>query len=108
MRARPARHLGDPMCAGDVIPARHCDLAAASVHGVADFLAVRRDDDVVRDACIEHPLPDADNQWNAGEQAERLSGEARRAQSCWDDSERLHALRSRGVAPTAAKFTSEM
>jgi hypothetical protein len=55
------------MCAGDVIPARHCDLAAASVYGVADFLAVRRDDDVVRDACIEHPLPDADNEWNAGE-----------------------------------------
>jgi hypothetical protein len=94
------------MCAGHVIPARHGDLAAAGVYGVADFLAVRRDDDVVRDACVEHPLPDADNEWNAGEQAEGLSGEAGRPQSCWDDSERLHAVRSVGVALTAAKFTS--
>jgi hypothetical protein len=61
---------------------------------------------MVSDTGVEHTLPHADNEWDAGKKAERLSGEARRPQSGWDDSERLHAFRSVGVALTAAKFTS--
>jgi hypothetical protein len=89
-----------------VIIARHGDLAAVCGHHVADFVTIRRDDNVVSDTGVEHALPHANNEWDAGEKAERLSGEARRPQSGWDDSERLHAFRSVGVALTAAKFTS--
>jgi hypothetical protein len=86
--------------------ARHCDLAAVRRYCLTNLVAIRRYDDAVRDINVDHALPDADDERNAGQKAERLPGEARRAQSGWDDSERVHASRSVGVELSAAKFTS--
>jgi hypothetical protein len=43
---------------------------------ITNFVTVGRHDNVVRDARIDNALPDADYQREAGEQAERFSGEA--------------------------------
>ena len=76
-----------------------------------DLVAVGRDDDPVGDADLGHALPDADDEWEAGEESEGFSGETRRTQSGWDHGERPHARRSGGMrtaesTPTAATVTS--
>jgi hypothetical protein len=74
-----------------------------------DLVAVRRHDDAIRDPNLRHALIDADDERKTGEKSEGLSGEARCAQSGWDDGERPHTGRSvrEGYvsARTAAKIT---
>ena len=88
------RHLGDAMGAGRMCCARQDGLAAVGVDDLGDLVAVGGHDDPVGDADLGDALPDADDQRKAGEQAERLSGETRGAQSSWDDGERPHTWRS--------------
>ena len=75
--------------------------------GAGHLVAVGGNDDRGGDVEIDDALPDADDQWQAGEEAEGLSGEAGRAQPGWDHCERPHARRSGGVgcALTTAKIT---
>ena len=70
-----------------------------------DFVAVGRDEAAVDDVERQHALPHADDERQAGEDAKRFAGEARRAQAGWDYGERPHSWRSVGVALTAAIFT---
>jgi hypothetical protein len=67
----------------------HC-LAASAPYRSRDFLTVRGHDARVRDAHRGDAFQDSEDQGLPGEQAEGLAGEARRAQSGWDDGERPH------------------
>src|SRR2546425_9614469 len=64
------------------------------------FVAVGGDDAAVGDVHRAHALPDADDDRKTGEEAEGLAGEARRAQTSWDDGERPHTRR-RSAVPAA-------
>jgi hypothetical protein len=72
---------------------REDGLSADAEDFVADQLAVGRDDAAVGDAELTHALEDADDEGETGEESERLPGETRRAQSGWDDGQRLHERR---------------
>ena len=72
-------------------------LAARLGHDVDDLVAIGGDDDVVGDAEGAHALEDADDDGDAGQQAQGLAREARRTQPSGDDGERPHDERaSRG------------
>ena len=91
-----AATIGAPRDFGDAIGARRVRavgedrLAAGALDLVDDLVAVGGDDAAVGDAERDDALQDADDEGDAGEEAERLSGETRRAQSRWDDGERPH------------------
>ena len=84
-------------------------LPAVRGHDLGDFVAVGGHHDPVGHADLRDALIHADDQRKAGEESERLAGEARGAQSRWDDGERPHTVRSarRGYvsARNAAKIT---
>jgi hypothetical protein len=74
-----------------------------------DLGAVRGDDNPIGDTNLGYALVDANDEREASEESKGLAGEARRAQSRWDDGERPHTRRSvrQGYvsARTAAKIT---
>jgi hypothetical protein len=83
--------------------------AAVARDDIGDLRTVRGDHDVVGDADLCHALVHADDERQSSEESEGFAGEARCAQSRWDDGERPHTRRSvrQGYvsARTAAKIT---
>src|SRR5262249_47582362 len=81
-------------------------LRSEFVHGCENLVTVRGNDDPVEYAELADPLPYADHERKTSEESKGFWGEARRAQSGWDDGERPHAWRpASGNAPTAEKIT---
>ena len=81
-------------------------MPAVLANHISDLVAIGGNQYTIGDPDLDHTLPNANDQRQAGEETKGLLGEAGRAQTSWDDGERLHASRSVGVALTAAKFTS--
>jgi hypothetical protein len=86
-----------------VLAGQH-DFGPMRPHRVGHFGAVGGNDAAIGDGHRGDALPDANDERKAGEKSKRLSGEARGAQSGWDDGERPHTWRSR--APAAARVTA--
>jgi hypothetical protein len=73
-----------------VLVGREHRLAARTTHDVEDLLTVRRHDAALGDAETAGALEDADDQRHPTEEAQRLAGKPRGAQSSRDDGEDLH------------------
>ncbi len=70
-------------------------LPTGLVHTLHDLVAVGGDDDAIGDLEGAHALEDADDDRDAGEEAQGLPGEARGAQPGRDDGEGAHGRRTR-------------
>jgi hypothetical protein len=92
-----------------MMPGRDQRVPAVRSDNVGNLDAVRGDHDPIGDADLRDALVHAHDEWQSSEKSERLAGEARGAQSRWDDGERPHTRRSvrQGYvsARTAAKIT---
>ena len=87
------RHFGDAVGSTRMSFIGEHGLATGAQHFSADQLAVGGDETTIGDAELAHALEDADDNGETGEEAERLPGETRGAQSGWDDGQRLHGRR---------------
>jgi hypothetical protein len=81
----------------------HDGLATGLADALHDLLAIGGDHDAIGHAECGHALENSDDDGDARERPEGFSGETRRAQSGWDDGERLHAERGRDATFTPRK-----
>jgi hypothetical protein len=99
----PGCHLGHAVGAGRVACVSQLHLCPGLAGRLHDLLTLGGDDAPLGDSHLLDALPDANDEWESGEEAKGFAREARRAQTGWDDGQRPHSARCGGRA--AAKCT---